>query len=327
MSIISRLFKRFREFGGIRLILTYIRIGAIGEFVRQGFYVIWGKKHFGEANQAVQASVIPQIQRQYLPLLEQLADKYNSKKLQHRRCNRIWFCWLQGIDNAPEIVRICLNSLYCHLPDYDIVVLSENNIGDYVEFPDVIIQKYNQGIIPKAHFTDLLRLELLNSYGGTWIDATILCTGFESQRTKDIKTCLNADLFFFQHLEKDDSRYHGISNWLVSASSNQIVLLILRDMLYQYWNDYNCVVAYFIFHIFFAMIEQQMPEEIKKMPRKNNRYCFYLEHRLGDKFDEDWTKELINRSCFHKLSGRLWKEAEGKANTFLCEIEKRYNPA
>ena len=324
MSIIYRLFKRFREFGGIRLISTYIRLGVIGELLKQGIYVIWRKKTIGDAHQAVQACVVPHLRRRYQKYIEKLIDKYDSKKLNHKKSNRIWFCWLQGLNNAPELVHICLNSLHSNLADHDIVVLTEDNIGDYVTFPDFILRKYKKGIIPNAHYTDLLRLELLNLYGGTWIDATIFCTGFNSQQIKDIRKCLDADLFFFQHLEKDDDKFYGISNWFITASSNQKMLLILRDMLFQYWKDYDCVVAYYIFHFFFLMIAEQMPEEIKKIPRMNNKYCFYLEHRLLDKFDEDWMKELVNRSCFHKLSRRLWQEAEGKGNTFLCEIKRRY---
>lgn len=327
MSIIYRLIKRFREFGGVRLILTYMRIGAMGELMKQSINVIWGKKTIEEAYQAVQACVVPHLRQQYQSYLEQLIDKYSSKELHHRKSNKVWFCWLQGLDKAPELVHICLNSLHSNLPDYDIVVLTEDNLSDYVTYPNFILHKYKKRIIPKAHYTDLLRLELLNIYGGTWIDATILCTGFDSQQTKDIKAGLDADLFLFQHLEKGNDSFHGISNWFISASSNQKILLILRDMLYQYWEDYNCVVAYFIFHIFFTMIAEQMPEEVMKMPRKNNRYCYYLEHRLGNIFDDGWMKELEARCCFHKLSGRLWKEAEGKDNTFLREIEKKYSPA
>ena len=100
--------------------------------------------------------------------------------------------------------------------------------------------------------------------------------------------------------------------------------MILRDLLYQYWKDYNCVIAYFIFHIFFAMIAERLPEEISKMPRKSNKFCFYLEHRLSDEYDRVWMKELTDRCSFHKLNGRLWKEAKGKPNTFLAKIKETY---
>ena len=48
-----------------------------------------------------------------------------------------------------------------------------------------------------AAFTDMLRLELLCQYGGTWIDATVLCTGGEG-----INELLDPDLFVFQQIKK-----------------------------------------------------------------------------------------------------------------------------
>ena len=42
--------------------------------------------------------------------------------------------------------------------------------------PDYITDKWQRGIIGNAHFSDLLRLELLIEKGGYWIDATVLCT-------------------------------------------------------------------------------------------------------------------------------------------------------
>ena len=42
-----------------------------------------------------------------------------------------------------------------------------------------------------THFSDLLRLELLIKYGGTWVDASVLITKY----TKDY---FNKDLFFFK---------------------------------------------------------------------------------------------------------------------------------
>ena len=37
--------------------------------------------------------------------------------------------------------------------------------------------KYEKGIIPKAQFTDIIRLALLDKYGGVWIDSTMFETG------------------------------------------------------------------------------------------------------------------------------------------------------
>ena len=318
-STISRLRKRFRQFGGLKLVATYIRFGVFGEFLKQGLKVLSGRCSVNEAYSRIERKVIPKLQKQYQPLLEDLAGRYENLELTHEKKDAIWVCWFQGMDQAPEIVKICNESLHRYINGREIIVITEENIGEYVSFPDYIQKKYKQGKIPMAQYSDLLRLELLIRYGGTWIDSTVLCTGDHFP-----KEVLDSDLFFFQFIKEGADRVQGISNWFITASSNQKVLLILRDMLYRYWQDYDCLVAYFVFHVFFAMIARKLPEEVTKMPRISNKYCFYLEHRLADEYDEQWLKELTDRCCFHKLNSRLWNEAERKDNTFLCKIKSWY---
>ena len=62
---------------------------------------------------------------------------------------------------------------------YEVIVIDEKNWREYIDLPDYIIRRRERKQIPPAHFTDLLRLELLIRYGGTWIDSTVLCTGFK----------------------------------------------------------------------------------------------------------------------------------------------------
>lgn len=322
MSVISRLNKRFWQFGGWRLLIEYVKLGAIRSFVNEGWQVLRGKKRIPEAYSKIQENVIPHVKKKYARYLEELIRKYSKDELTHEHSRKVWVCWLQGMEQAPEIVKVCYESLKRHLKGREIIVITKNNINDYVTFPEHIQRKYEKGIIPMAQYSDLLRLELLTRYGGTWIDATVLCTGFD--HTESTGSILDSELFLFQFLKKGETRFIGISNWFITASSNQNVLLILRDMLYQYWKDYDCVVAYFIFHIFFTMIAEKMPEEIQKIPRKSNKYCFYLEHRLSDPYDEVWMKELTKRCDFHKLNGRLWKDAKGKGNTFQSKLKEMF---
>ena len=361
MSVIRRLQNRFWQFGGVNLVREYIRLGVFGEFVKQGLSVLLRRKSINEAYSCIQQKVVPQIRKKYAPLLQQLLLDYSGKELTHQHSHIVWVCWFQGMEHAPEIVRICHTSLRRYITDREIIVLTDDNISQYVTFPEHIRMKYQKGLIPMAHYSDLLRLEVLTRYGGTWIDSTVLCTGCNlnvdvnldvdlddnlddnlndnlnvdvnlddnlnhnlNDNLDDNVDYLDADLFLFQSFREGDAGIRGISNWFITASSNQKILLILKEMLYQYHKDYHCTVAYFFFHIFFMMIAKELPEEVRKMPRVSNQYCFQLEHHLGDRYDEMWMKNLTDRCCFHKLNGRLWKEAEGKRDTYLCRIKEMF---
>ena len=88
---------------------------------------------------------------------------------------RVWVCWWQGIDNAPAIVKKCVESIQKNVHNHKVTIITEDNYKNYVEFPDWIEEKKKKGIISRTHYSDLLRLELLAKYGGIWLDSTFFC--------------------------------------------------------------------------------------------------------------------------------------------------------
>lgn len=62
----------------------------------------------------------------------------------------IWWCWLQGEDQAPELTKICLASLRRNLPDYDIRVVTWDNLDGFIKLPDQIFRKNKAGWISGA---------------------------------------------------------------------------------------------------------------------------------------------------------------------------------
>ena len=89
--------------------------------------------------------------------------------------NTIWIFWWQGENATPLIVQRCINSIKRHSVGYNIVVITGNNIQDYITLPEKILSKVGK-TLSYTHFSDLVRLALLSSYGGGWIDATLMLT-------------------------------------------------------------------------------------------------------------------------------------------------------
>ena len=307
---------RFREFGGIKLIKEYARMGMLPLCFKQSVVVILKRKKLIDAYGSVLEQAGRFLKGKYEPVLNEIEPRY-AKGPVGNHSRYVWVCWLQGMESAPKLVQVCCRSIQQHLQDREVVLLTKENISQYVSFPDYIEKKYREGIIPTAHYTDLLRLELLIKYGGTWIDATVLCTGFEGTKFQEV---LDADLFVYQHLTKGEYAFRGLSNWFITSCADNWVLKELRDMLYHYWQEYNCVVHYYMFHLFFGMIMEKHPEESAIMPRYGNRVPHYLSRRLGDKYDEQWMEELKEHCCFHKLSYRLDDKVLESKGTFYDVI-------
>lgn len=288
---------RSTQLGGCRLIREYAKLGVIGPSVKTILRKPLSRQTFKKVYSIALHKVEPVLMSRYAPLMQKRKAFYSTQALEHNRSNIIWFCWLQGLDKAPEIVKVCYASLKRYLPDREIKIVDENNWRVYVDMPDYIIQRRRKKHIPPAHFSDLLRLQLLIQYGGTWIDSTVLCTGRE--HTKEY---LDADLFMFQYTRPGSDQWGGIGNWFITACSNNEVLMVLRDMLFAYWKDYNCTLDYYIFHLFFSMLRGVYPNQINAMPYGYAMRHIALVHHWGVKFDQEKWDKLVNKVNFHKLA-------------------------
>lgn len=321
-----KLINRYKQFGGSRLVVEYAKLGVLGTVVKGFFRCLIKRQSFKQIYPAVLKKVESFLIKRYYPIVQQFkSPKVQVQEFENSRIvspntdgsdgtdNFIWFCWLQGIEQAPAIVKACYNSLQKHLvqefkvqgvQENEIKVIDAKNWREYVELPDYIVEKWNNKRIPAALFSDLLRLELLIKYGGTWIDSTVLCTGFKGSKVQEFKKYLDADLFLFQYTMKGSVPV-SISNWFISSCPNNEVLMVLREMLYAYWKEYDCTLDYYIFHLFFSVIAKEYPEEIAKMPYGYSPNSLVLLHHWGEKYKQQKWDKLTSQVSFHKLTFRV----------------------
>lgn len=85
-----------------------------------------------------------------------------------------------------------------------------------------------KGIISNTHFSDILRASLLIKNGGLWLDATVLCTGNSWNKIKENK------LFVYRNGWMD-MEYINMASWLIYSKSNNNILLLTQELLYEYW--------------------------------------------------------------------------------------------
>ena len=121
-----------------------------------------------------------------------IIEKYNRES--HESTSKIengtvWVLWWQGIDKAPDIVKICIQSIRKNIGNRNLVILDESNFRDYTNLNPKYENLLNAGAISKTQFSDLLRLNLLYNRGGVWLDSTYLLTG-------ELPSCIS-DLHFF----------------------------------------------------------------------------------------------------------------------------------
>lgn len=232
------------------------------------------------------------------------AYKYLSKKYepQYKKevletSNYIWICWLQGVEQSPEIVRACLNSVKENCKGKEIIFLDENNLDDFINLPGFILNKWKKGIISNAQFSDIVRADLLTNFGGIWIDATVFLTA-------PLETYIDdADLFAFRTTFNDSNETPIlISSWFLSSKKNNPIITETRRLLLEYWEEHNVLINYYLFHLFFSMVVRNFPNEWKNVPRQTNGNSHLLQFRLNETFEEKEFLHLCKLTNIHKLT-------------------------
>ena len=171
---------------------------------------------------------------------------------QFQQC--IWSAWLQGEDEAPEVIRLTLASIRKNAGGHRVIVLTNENIHDYIEVPTVILDKHRSGFIGNAHFADIVRMMILSKYGGLWLDATMLLH-------EPIDKSAFSRAFFSVGFNKiEPSRYVANNKWLVGViggSSNSPFLWVISEMLNAYWTEHNICIDYFVFDYLIAVLYEK----------------------------------------------------------------------
>lgn len=221
-------------------------------------------------------------------------DKLPRYKETTERDNIIRWCRLQGEENAPKLNKSCLKSIRKFVKDKKIIILTEKNIKDYVKFPDYIQKKYKDGIISRTHFSDLLRTELLIKYWWTWIDSSVLLTDYN-------KKFFESEFFVF----KSDNEYSALSSWFITSNKSNPILLTTRDLLYEYRENNDYLLHYFLFHLFFTLATKKYPKIWNKVPKYSNKPPHVMQREFLREYNKESFEELKKISSVHKLNHKI----------------------
>ncbi len=308
----------FKKQGGKTLLKKYIKSGAF--FTAVGEFALLGKSKTALEilRLSAQFKTKRKLCKKYQKFLSCFEHEYSNAGYQHESSNNVWVCWFQGMEQAPALVQKCYQSLKENLISKEIILITSENMSDYVTFPDYILEKWKKGQITHTHMTDLLRLELLIKYGGMWIDATVLCT----ENEKNIPPYFfDSDLFFFQCLKPGrDGHSHINSSWLISAKSNNKILMACRYLCYEYWKKNNSLIDYFLLHDFMAIVLEYYPQDWLRVVPRDNATPHILLLKLFEQYDDKMWSYIKQQTPFHKLTYKFEPEKVNLKSTYYDMI-------
>ena len=255
--------------------------------------------------------ILKKLRKRYKKFIIQHTHDYNNDK-SREISNKVWVCWLQGYDQAPDIVKKCILSQQKYLKNKEYILLTEENYSQYIQFPDFVNDKIKRGIISKTHMSDLLRLELLKNYGGTWIDATVFVSG----RVPSYMT--DSQLFVFQDLKPGlDGHCTAMSSWFITAQKKEPIISLTLDLLYEYWSHNDKLIDYFIIHDFFQLATEAYPDEWNGVVPVSNSTPHILLLRLFDKYNPNIWTAIKEQTSINKLSYKFNQEKFAEPDTYF----------
>ena len=297
------------------VLLTSLKNGTFLPLMMGTLFLGQDRKGLELIRLIVRYKLMKKLRKENAPAIKEFLS--SQKSFDKKKSNKVWICWMQGLENAPKLVQRCVASIQENLPDRDTVLITEENYSQYVEFPEHIMNKFAKGIISPTHFSDLLRLELLTRHGGTWIDSTVYCT------SPDIPSyMLDSNLFVFQGLKPIDGHVMQISNWFITSETHNELLELTKYLLYKYWEKYDYMKDYFIFHLMFQLAIETYPEKWKEVFPASNTLPHILLLNLFEDFNQTWWDNLLLTTPFHKLTYKFDESETIKDGTYYKKIMK-----
>ncbi len=242
----------------------------------------------------------------------------------------VWVFWWQGIDEMPEMVRLCVASMKKNLPaEYiDIHVLDKNNYTDFIQLPSIVSEKLNDEVITIAHFSDVLRSALLYRYGGWWIDSTIFVG-----RKIDKDFFYNNSFFTQKYGFKVEAPYPDPAEgrwatYLLKSPANMPLFKFIYDSWLFYLDRHDQVLDYYLTDYMIAIAYDSFvwaKESIDSVPPNNLHTGDLMAFYGNQEYDPEWMDTLTRDTQFFKMSYKAELShftPEGMETTYgaLCRL-------
>lgn len=266
-------------------------------------------------------------------ICDALIDKYDQGRISHFPVNPkkefaderiIWQYWGQGFGNAPEMVQICLKSVERYKGNYKLVRLTDENLSEYIDLPKEI--QHKRSSFMTSHFSDLLRCALLTTYGGIWLDATLLLTGslpeqyftqdffmFQRDSNEPLKKCWENN--FTEYWGWADEFKVKVLNSLIYSKRGGKVITYMCDILYDLWVMNDNVPHYFFWQILFNELMAKHPE--LNCPVVSDCLPHYAAQTILDNFLSISFGDALKLSTIHKTSYKMKSSDIVKLKTLL----------
>lgn len=247
------------------------------------------------------SKIISYIENNYSDTIKKYEFSENLNKENVNNQSKIWIFWWQGIENAPPIVKSCIESVISKAKGSEVVIITKNNVDKYSDISEIIYSKLDDKKISLTHFSDILRFNLLKNHGGLWMDATIFVKEeFEADGECDLFT--NTGFNDREFFNIASGRWTG---FMIGGIKNHELFKFMDEMFERYWKKEDSLIDYFLIDYILNIAYERNIGNFKFFIDNNinnNSNMFRLERHIFDAWDENKFAKICENTNFFKLS-------------------------
>jgi len=161
-------------------------------------------------------------------------------KLHKEQVQTLWMFWDKGENNIKDKYnKLCVEYWRKLNPDWKVNVLDDTTVSKFI--PDIV----NYDHLTVQLKSDLIRVKLLNKYGGVWADASTLPM---KRLTGNIDNITRDDVFFYRYFKRCHKTNIYVSSWFIVAKQPNNYLINKLDEGFSKKCQTKDELPYFSFH-------------------------------------------------------------------------------
>lgn len=262
------------------------------------------------------------------PLTEKYAKGEIPKATPKQKLEKIpvWVCWWQGEESMPPVVKACVNRMRKLVPDNaQVHIISWDNLNDYVQLPEYVFEKFEQGLITNVHLTDILRYALVSTYGGAWIDATVWLSDQMEDKLPQYLACRYFTQRFESWEECPQEACRGKwCNFFFMGQADCALFSYVYEALQLWWQKHNRLIDYVIVDYLIWAGYCGVPAIRQSIDgvAPNNPNIWLLHKHLNDAYKQESYENLLAQNEIFKLSykGKLTTQTDDGQKTVYAHI-------
>lgn len=193
-----------------------------------------------EDKQKAMQRVVDFMEKNFSSIVDRYKDAPAYPALIDRKeQSTIWVYW-NDESHMPPMVAACIRRIRENANGREVVIITDQNVRQYVDFDPIVWKKQEEGKITRTHFSDFIRVGLLLRYGGVYIDSTTFLT-------QPLPLEVTEADYYTNHAEAIDCTNVGGGRWssfFQACHKDCLLMRAVLDIFTEYWKRYDALVDY-----------------------------------------------------------------------------------